>query len=352
MTIGLEQIPQPEFDHEGSRFLYFGGTSYLGMQYLPIFKSKMAESVLEVGTHWGASRSGNVVLDIYRQTEQKLAQWAGSEDALTVSSGFMAGRLLVDYFSTSEFISFFSPSCHAALLPPGAKRSRSWVELGDSLMAFINSSTEKQAVLFTDSLDFQDYPGDAIHYLKEIGTRSCILVADDSHGLGILGPNGRGSYKDLNALGYYQTLVCGSLGKALGLSAGVIFGASNHILALMQTSMFAGASPAGPANLKTLLWAMKSGIYDVQKKKLEENITYFHNRIGRYSLFSQVSGHSVWTFKNPKLASYLSQNQIIITHFDYSATGEGHSPSRIVLSAEHTQPQIDRLANRIESFLS
>ena len=100
MRINLDGIPGPEVQIGDTSYLYFGGTSYLGMQTDARFRKALAGFTVKMGSHWGASRAGNLVLSVYDKTEASLAMWVGSESCLTLSSGFMAARLLVEYFTT------------------------------------------------------------------------------------------------------------------------------------------------------------------------------------------------------------------------------------------------------------
>ncbi len=347
MNIRLDHIPGPEFEAEGVSYLYFGGTAYLGMQQLPEFKALLAEAILRAGTHWGASRGGNVVVDVYAKAERQLAGWAGSEAALTLSSGFLAGRLLTDFYGGAGFRCFYSPSCHAALLPPGAERATDWNTLRNDLQGFLRTRPVRQAVVFTDTLDFQNQPGPVYELLKTLPAADCILVADDSHGLGLLGPHGNGSFPALQGLGFREMLVCGSLGKALGITAGVVLGSREVLRALEQTPLFSGASPAPPASVMALTEALDSGLYARRREQLLRNMAHFAARVGPVPGLQAIPGHPVWTFRDPALAEGLLNHHILITHFDYPAEGGASSPSRIVLTASHTTAQLDRLASRI-----
>ena len=347
VKIRLDHLPGPEFRAGGQTYLYFGGTAYLGLQQLPEFKALLAEATLRMGTHWGASRGGNVVVDVYAEAEQKLAAWTGSEAALTLSSGFLAGRLLAEFYARDPYSCFYSPSCHAALLPPGARRAAGWADLRSALLTFLKNHPDRQAVLFTDSLDFNNSPGPVNETLKTLPAESCLLVADDSHGLGVLGPRGNGAFSGLRALGFRKLLVCASLGKAMGVTAGVVLGPSEILKELEQTPLYSGASPAPPASVATLAQALDSGLYARQREKLLRNLSYFAERIGQVSGLQGIPGHPVWTFRDPSLAEGLYTRGILVTHFDYPAEGSTGSPSRIVLSAAHSEEQIGRLASQI-----
>ncbi len=350
MKMHLDHIPGPEITLGGETYLYFGGTAYLGMQYHPEFKALLAGATLHAGTHWGASRKGNVQVDAYANAEQKLAAWTGSEAALTLSSGFLAGRLLAEYFTGEPYGCFYSPSCHAALLPPGASRAATWEALAAALEAFLKNYPHRQAVVFTDSLDFQHKPGPVNEALRALPTQNCLLVADDSHGLGVLGSDGNGAYPGLRALGFRQLLVAASLGKALGVTAGVVLGPSELLVALEQTPLFSGASPAPPASLMALSKALDSGLYARQRAQLLGNMAHFAHRLGQVHGLQQVAGHPVWTFRDPALAASLFSHRIVVTHFDYAAEGSTGSPSRIVLTAAHSTQQLNQLASLLQEL--
>lgn len=350
MKIGLNHFPETQFAVDGHTYFYFGGTAYLGMQQHPQFKAKLSEYIQEIGTHWGASRAGNVIVNIYEKTERKLASWAGSERALTLSSGFLSGRLLVDFVMATGRTAFYSPNCHAALLPQGVKRATSWEELEEILTSHLMKKPTSKPVLFTDTIDFHEAPGLVLKQLTAIASKSITLIADDSHGIGILGKHGNGAYQTLIELGFEEVLVCGSMGKALGISAGVVFGSAKTLHQLEKIPLFSGASPASPAAIAALSWAMDNGLYADQLKKLNQNTAYFRNLVKNTPILQPIKDHSVWVFQEDSLARFLQDSGILITHFNYNAAGVATSPSRIVLSAAHTTAQLDILSKTLQTY--
>lgn len=350
MKIRLDHIPGPQVEANGEAYLYFGGTAYLGMQHLHEFRTLLAEATLAAGTHWGASRGGNVVVDVYAEAEQRLAAWTGCEAALTLSSGFLAGRLVAEYFSGDSYGCFYAPSCHAALLRPGTTRAESWDALRTALEAFLQSYPNRQAVVFTDTIDFQGGPGPVTDSLKALPTQRCLLVADDSHGLGVLGHDGRGAFDSLRELRFKQLIVSASLGKALGVTAGVVLGPAALLRELEQTPLFSGASPAPPASVIALNQALGSGLYSRQRERLRRNMSHFAASLGQVPGLQQIAGHPVWTFRDPALAEGLLGRRILVTHFDYAAEGTSGSPSRIVVTAAHSPQQLEQLALQIRDL--
>ena len=348
MKFRSEAIPGTEVMREGIPYLYFGGTSYLGMQTDPDFLERAARFTQTLGTHWGASRAGNLQLDIYRNAEASLASWLGSPACLTLSSGFLAARFLADFFVRLGHPCFFSPNCHEALLPPGAARQPGWEALGMAVARSGDQSGEKPPVVFTDSMG-GDRPGPVWELLEQL-PRECILVADDSHGLGITGPGGSGSWKPLSSMGFRELLLCGSLGKAMGVTAGLVAGSADRLGELEKTAFFAGASPAPPAGLATLLNSLESGCYLEKLERLQARVCYLQDRVRHLPFLAFQEGYPVLGFRNRMLARYLLDSRVLITDFDYAAEGDSTSQSRIVVTAAHQEPQLLRLAELLAEF--
>ncbi len=349
MSFPSGSIPGPRIEIDGVTHYYFGGTAYLGMQSDPDFLESHATHTRLLGTHWGASRIGNVVLPIYDAAEKALAAWLGSPACLTLSSGFLAARLLAEFFVGQGHPCLFSPNCHEALLFHGATREADWDSLYRALSRHTGESGEALPVVFSDATGGPSGPGPVWDLLGQLG-RACILVVDDSHGLGITGPDGSGAYKPLEAMGFRELLLCGSLGKAMGITGGLIAGSAVRLETLRQTSFFAGASPAPPAGLASLLQSLDSGRYGRKLEKLRKHMDYLWQRVGKIKLLQGKERYPVLHFKDEALSGYLRRHRILITEFQYPAEGGETSPSRIVLTAAHSREDMAHLADLLEAF--
>ena len=349
MKLSIPSIPGPTFDHSGQRYHYFGGTSYLGMQLLPEFREMLARTTRELGTHWGGSRSGNLIPQVYEQAEGLLAAWAGSPAALTLSSGFIAGRLLSDYFIGAGYACFFGPSCHAALLPAGWERAADWDSLAAEIGRYEAGGAAMPAVIFTDTLDFSEGPEFLAKRLGALARPRRVLVADDSHGVGILG-DGSGAYRALAAAGFAETLVCGSLGKALGVTGGLVLGPAHLLDRLREHPVFSGASPAPPAALAALSEALRSGLYASQLARLRDRIAYMDGAVSGTGILKAMENYPVYTFRSDALAEFLLSRRTVITHFPYPGDGPRTPSSRIVLTPLHHDEHIERLAIVLREF--
>ncbi len=173
--------------------------------------------------HYGASRRSNVSLDIYQKAEEHLANWVGSEACLTMSSGYLAAQLVIQYLLGKGHALFAAPNAHTAMLMNGVTKTRNFEELGLALRKEISNDGPVPVLLF-DTIDFSTKQYPHFEALKKLPLDKIMLVGDDSHGIGVVGEQGKGCYGLLKKLNPAQLLLCCSLGKGLGIQAGAVFG--------------------------------------------------------------------------------------------------------------------------------
>lgn len=348
MAHSLHHIPDRQITIDGKPYLYFGGTAYLGLQNYRPFKDLYVQNISKYGMHYGASRKSNVSLDIYAKTENYLANWVGSESCLTMSSGYLAAQLVVQTFIKKGHTIIAAPNTHPALCIHGVIETSSLEELRQQVSKDITKDSLLPVVLF-DTIDFagQQYPN--FDALKQLPLENMILIGDDSHGMGLVGQNGNGCYHMLKKLNPAKLMVCCSLGKALGIQAGAIFGNTNDIATLQSTPFYGGASPASPAFMGTLLDARE--IYAERLKKLKENYSYFKSLLKNISFFMHMEGHPTFEFQDKKVAALLKNEGFVFTNFNYP-DDNGPLISRIVLSAYHGREDIQLLTESINAHTS
>jgi len=345
MTHKIDGFPSRELIVDGKRFLYFGGTAYLGLQTDSTFQNIHIKNIKKFGTNYGASRNANIQLSIYDEVERHLADQVGSEDCLTMSSGFLAGQLIARYFHEKGNLCFYAPNTHEALRLSAPQNSSNTKTLINDLRLAIEAGEEP--VLFMDSisLDGENYP--EFNWLKKLQLEKIILVADDSHGFGIIGKNGEGVFSALQKFKTKYLIVCGSLGKGYGIQGGFIAGSKEVIKGLKSSDMFAAASPAAPAALKTLLDAQK--IISKKRRALSENVKFFLSVLSDHSPFDLLQDYPCFSFHNEGLVNHLFEKEILLTNF-YYPNENGNLIQRIVLSSQHQKSDIRKLANVLNDY--
>lgn len=329
--------------------IVFSGTSYLGIAQNKDFQQLIIEGLHRYGNNYGGSRLSNMVAPLFAEAEKALAKFTGAEAALSVSSGSLAGQLVVRFLEKEGLPMYYAPGTHPALWQQNIPSSSDYDQWCEQMLNTIHQS--RQAVqIFANSIDPLYAKSFDFEWLKQIDQDIPItLVVDDSHGIGVIGEDGEGIWESLPQLSNINKIVVASLGKALGLPAGVILADQSTIDQLWNSPFFGGASPCLPAYLHAFLNA--SVIYKKAFSQLSLNINHFVAKGGTLDHFRYVDHFPVFYTAENALATHLAKAGIHISSFPYPSP---HDPSitRVVLNSSHTAENIQQLTNLIEEYFN
>lgn len=352
----IDQLPNRTIDYQGQAYLFFSGTAYLGIPQHPAFHQLLTESMRRYGTVFGSSRNGNVRLAVYEEGELKLAARIGAESALTLSSGMIAGQVVISWLQSQHCAFVYAPKAHPALWhsPIVTLPQLSFTDWAAQLPDQLNRMPPGPVAILVNSLDAvcSDYYGfDWINTLPN--NRSITLVVDDSHGLGVL-TNGRGIWPAISCIAgtnsaTIRVVGTGSLAKGMGLPGGVVFGEADTIKSIRQTAFFGACSPMPPAYLDAFLRA--DALYDQQQERLRRNVKLAEECLLPTGLFHHASGYPVFFTEHDPLYAQLLQKNIVIYSFAYP-TAADRANTRVVISAFHEIADIEQLAKLISGYLS
>ncbi len=248
----------------------------------------------------------------------------------------MAGRLVIDFLAKDDTTFFHHPKAHPAILGP--KSLPLFID-GD-LHSMLKNDMRQDIVITVDAISGLEVAPTNFNFLNEISTQKKItLVVDESHSLGVVGEQGDGIFHSISTDRIHRKIMVASLGKALGLSGGIIASDTTFIDNLKQQSVFVSASGANPAYLATYLQTQK--IYDKQRERLKENMAFFFERlIANNQLINNDKYHVIYS-NNDTIFTALLQNNIVITSFKYPTYDK--PMNRIVITANHTQQDLEKL---------
>lgn len=332
----VENFPDRTIAIDGVEYLYFGGTNYLGITTNLTFQKIFFESIKKWGTGYGSSRNANVKLSVYETAEKILAEKIGTEAAVTVSSGMLAGKFVVEQLSKTSDAIFHFPDSHPAIMTAS---SLPIIVDGKLNTTLLNPEIKTITVVADAISSLEVYPND-FSILSQIPKSIAItLVIDASHSLGIMGKNGSGILWEIATQKSTKIIITASLGKALGLSGGVIAGNENFINAIKSEATFIGASGMNPAFLETYSNAQE--LYKLQRKKLQHNLAYINTNFINRNGFTFNPNYPVIYFDNESFSKKLLENKIITTNFKYpTASGK---LNRIVITANHTNDDLKKI---------
>jgi len=343
LHLTIDQLPNRFVPYGGRECLFFSGTSYLGMSQNPSFQALVAQEMVRYGTSFGSSRNGNLRLQVYEDAEAALAQWTSAPAALTVSSGMMAGQVVMNYLSTSPNTTFvYGPHAHPALwhhadVSVPTMPFADWVaQLPQQLVQI----PEPPLVIAVNAVDAGRSETYTFEWVTDLPTnRPITLLIDDSHGIGV---KGSGIWTEIAGQlpASVRLIVTASLAKAMGLPGGLILSKADTLAAIRRTSFFGGASPMAPAVLAAFERAKL--LYAEAQQRLIRNIQLAENVLGPTGLFRQAPGFPVFYTDHNELYAHLLHHDIIIYSFAYP-TPRDKPNTRLVVSAFHEPEDFVRL---------
>jgi 7-keto-8-aminopelargonate synthetase-like enzyme len=368
MTITIDHLPSRTIQINGSEYLFFSGTSYLGMGHQPAFRAALMEGIDRYGTIFSASRNNNLQLKIYEEAEDFIAQWTGAEVALTVSSGFAAGQLAVQSLVNHKFI--YAPSVHPAIWQPNYTSPReigmqaqynfeNYIDFAQKIVSIVEQENEPIALACNaiDPLHGEVYD---FSWIKNLPSDKPItLLLDDSHGIGITGTSrnalgfceeGGGIFSEIKKLIGNQSnitlIVIASLAKAVGIPGGVILSDKKTIAMIRRNPLFVGASPIVPAYLFAFL--QSQDIYSEARRVLLKNIQQFRAQTATLTNLGMtfLPDYPVVFVQHTGLFEALWQQNILISSFAYPKPNDPPI-TRIILSALHTEDDISVLTGKL-----
>lgn len=326
---------------KGAGSCFFGGTAYLGIPRNEEFRKLVFEGIERYGINHGASRNNNITLDIFSLAEAEAAARSAAEDAILVSSGYLAAQLVLQhYFSSHRLI--YAPDTHPALWigkpEPPLMQFSDWVE---NTISVINASREPTLII-TNSLNNLFPEIYNFEWLKRLDAeKKAILLVDDSHGIGITGEKGEGVYSKIPDLPNIEVIVIASMAKALGVDAGVILGNGASIREFRHSPVYAGSSPPSPGILYAYVNAAE--IYKRELKRLRENTKVLTDLIRIRPGLSFTDNFPVLLLDEPDAAEYLLSRGIVISSFPYPDP-QGKALNRIVINSNHRRDELEILA--------
>jgi len=339
----VEEFPDRILRIEGTEYLYFGGTNYLGITTNTDFQSLLFESIKKWGTAYGSSRNSNIQLSVYSTAEKLLAKTSGTQSALTVSSGMLAGKLVVEHLSKTTDSLFHFPNTHPALL---SASSFPIIENGKLHPKIFDATISKITILGDAIPSLEVKPIDFSILLEMPKEKQITLVLDESHSIGILGNKGEGLLSAIAPPNIHRKIGIASLGKAFGLSGGVIVGDNAFIAEIRNQDAFISASGMNPAFLETYSKAQE--LYQIQLQKLRQNLHYINTHFINRDRFKFHADYPILYFEGQVVSKKLLENKIITTSFKYP-TSSGIL-NRIVITANHTEDDLDQLLSQLNSI--
>ena len=354
----------------GQSMLAFCSNDYLGLATHPALVQAACDGAQAFGVGAGGSPlvSGHSAANA--ALEQELAAFVGLPSALYFYAGYATNTGIIPAL-VGAGDAIFSDALNHACLIDGARLSRAQVhryahaDLGALARELAQSSAPRKLVI-TDAVfsmdgDSADIPG----LLALCERHDALLLLDDAHGFGVLGPQGRGSLAAAGLTGPQasrRVLYMATLGKAAGVAGAFVAGDDALVEWLLQKTRSYIFATAAPAMLASALRASLKLIAQEDWRR-----THLHRLIARLrsGLTARLQG-SAWQLSESKTAIQplligrndealavmegLRLRGIWVPAIRPPTVPEGTARLRIALSAAHTDADIDLLIDALTAL--
>jgi 8-amino-7-oxononanoate synthase len=288
--------------------------------------------------------------------EEELAVWLGRERVLLFSSGYHAGIGAITALSRTADAIYSDALNHASLID-GIRLSHVQRHIYSHAALPPREARSQAGLIVTESIFSMD--GDAADLramLGELGPDDILLI-DEAHALGVVGPEGAGVARGLDDP---RVVIIGTLSKAFGCYGGFVAGPATAIDLLVNTArsfIFDTALPPALAlAARVALVALRRG--DGARARLRDNVV--RTRLGLRSLgFAAPEAESPIVpvvlgdeHRAVELAAGLIRKRIYAPAIRPPTVPPGTSRLRLSLRSDHTPAHIDLLIESIQSCIA
>ncbi|GAB3585702.1 glycine C-acetyltransferase [Calidifontibacter terrae] len=337
--------------------LNFCANNYLGLADHPEVVAAARDALQEWGFGMASVRFICGTQTQHRELEKELADFTGTEDAILFSSCFDAnGGLFEVLFEASDAI--ISDELNHASLIDGIRLSKAQrfryrnADMDDLRAQLEAAKGARRKVIVTDgvfSMDGYYAPLEQICDLAE--EYGAMVMVDDSHAVGFVGENGRGTHEHCGVLDRVD-IVTGTLGKALGGASGGYVAAHQEIVDLLRQRarpyLFSNAvAPSVVAgSRKALELARTSG---EGRANLRANSELFRSLMSGAGFELLPGSHAITPVMFPgddgarkaaQVADAMLTRGVYVIAFSFPVVPKGKARIRVQLSAAHSADDV------------
>ncbi|WP_088331102.1 glycine C-acetyltransferase [Lacimicrobium sp. SS2-24] len=349
---------------DAAHVLNFCANNYLGLANHPDLIEAAKAGLDSHGFGMASVRFICGTQDIHKQLENKLSEFLGMEDTILYSSCFDANAGLFETLLGPEDAIISDALNHASIIDGvrlcKAKRYRYANNDMDDLEKQLQQAQADGArykLIATDGVFSMD---GVIARLKDVcdlaDKYNALVMVDDSHAVGFVGEQGRGSHEFCDVMGRVDILT-GTLGKALGGASGGYTSASKEIVSwLRQRSrpyLFSNSLAPAIVSASIKVLELLSGGGEL-RNKLKENSQYFRQRMTEAGFNLAGADHAIIPVMlgDARLASEMAEKMlakgIYVIGFSFPVVPKGQARIRTQMSAAHTRAQLDQA---IDAFI-
>lgn len=342
----------------GAHVLNFCANNYLGLANHPDLISAAKAGLDSHGFGMASVRFICGTQNIHKTLEKNISEFLGMEDTILYSSCFDANAGLFETILGPEDAIISDALNHASIIDGvrlcKAKRFRYANNDMQDLEAKLQEAEAAGArfkLIATDGVFSMDGIIANLKGVCDLADKyGAMVMVDDSHAVGFVGANGRGSHEHCEVMGRVD-IITGTLGKAMGGASGGFTAAKKEVVDwLRQRSrpyLFSNSlAPAiVSASIKVLEMLQSGGEL---RDNLVRNSNYFREKMSAAGFTLAGADHAIIPVMlgDARLASEMAdkmlQRGIYVVGFSFPVVPKGQARIRTQMSAAHTIEQLDK----------
>ena len=341
---------------DGREYINFSSNDYLGLAAHPDVVAALSRGAAERGVGAGSAHLLGGHADNHQALEAELAEFTGRERALLFSTGYMANLGTIDALVGRRQTVWSDRLNHASLLDAvrlSGARLRRYAH-GDVAALGAGLARHGGELVCSDGVFSMDGDVAPLGGLAEAATAAgAWLLVDDAHGLGVIGPGGRGSVAAAGLGSAEVPLLVGTLGKAFGTFGAFVAGDEVVIETLInsaRTYIYTTALPPALAEAtRASLHLIRGEEGEVRRLRLQQRVARFRagaEAAGLPLLPSETAIQPVLAGRAEDANSWsagLEAHGFWVGAVRPPTVPEGQARLRVSLSAEHTDADVDGL---------
>lgn len=259
----LESKQDIEVMMEGKRRIMLGSNNYLGLTVNQEVIDAGVEAMKKYGTGCSGSRFLNGTLDLHNKLERELADFLGTEDCVTFSTGFQSNLGIISAICGRQDYIFNDRENHASIYD-GCRLSYAKVtryrhnDMADLEKRLAETPIDAGKLIVTDGVFSMSGDICRLPDIAELAHKyKARVMVDDAHGLGVIGKGGRGtaSYFGLEK---EVDITMGTFSKSLASLGGYMVASANVCEYVRHNSRpFIFSASLTPASCATARAALK-----------------------------------------------------------------------------------------------
>ena len=357
----LEGMQGPRMRVDGREVLLFAGSNYLDLARHP----EVIEAATRGAREWGAAAGGSRLISgnlaIHEALEEELAAFFGTEAALAFNTGYMANVGVIPALVGPGDLLVSDELNHASIID-GARLARCQVAVfkhGDiesfaEVLRDARAGVRRILVAIDGVYSMDGDVAPVAEIVKLAHEADAMVLLDDAHGTGILGPRGRGTAEAASILSEVDILM-GTLGKSIGSFGAFIAGSQKLRDLLVNTARsFIFSCALAPGQVEASRASLR--LIDEEpwrRQRLGENCDRLRRRLAKAGISTDPSTTHILPVvlgdneRTMAVCEALLERGYYAQGIRHPSVPFGRARLRITPMATHEESEIDGLADAI-----